>query len=100
MWILCCHKNKLWKQDQSILNIPKVGDWPPIPCYPQQLNYGWICPKCGKVNAPHINSCNCSNITTITYDNGSNLNPAPSILVYEDGKFTINNKEKGNERMD
>lgn len=23
-------------------------------------NYGWICPKCGRVHAPHIDACPCS----------------------------------------
>lgn len=23
-------------------------------------NYGWVCPKCGRVNAPHIDACPCS----------------------------------------
>lgn len=23
-------------------------------------NYGWICPKCGRVNAPHIDACPCA----------------------------------------
>jgi len=22
-------------------------------------NKGWECPKCGKVNAPHVNQCDC-----------------------------------------
>jgi hypothetical protein len=22
--------------------------------------YGWVCPKCGKVNAPWISSCDCN----------------------------------------
>ena len=74
--------NKLWEHDQSILNIPKVGDWPPspqpgdwppspTPCDPlpatnKTTMYGWICPKCGAVLAPHVNSCpHCSPATTI-----------------------------------
>lgn len=24
------------------------------------LPSGWVCPKCGRVNAPHINQCPCS----------------------------------------
>jgi len=23
-------------------------------------NYGWICTRCNKSNAPHVNSCDCS----------------------------------------
>ena len=23
-------------------------------------NYGWICPRCGAVNAPHITQCPCA----------------------------------------
>lgn len=65
--------NKLWQHTQSILEIPQVGDWPvaPMPCdplpnYPSNMNYGWICPKCGSVLAPHVSSCpHCSPATTI-----------------------------------
>lgn len=28
---------------------------PPPPNY----NYGWICPRCYKVHAPHVPSCTC-----------------------------------------
>ena len=66
--------------------IPYIGDWPPGPTitdptpgldnwkpFPIQNDsnkvtgmYGWICPKCGAVLAPHINSCpHCSPATTI-----------------------------------
>jgi ribosomal protein S27AE len=24
-----------------------------------KTNKGWECPKCGKINAPHINQCSC-----------------------------------------
>lgn len=35
------------------------------PMIPYQ--YGWICPKCGSVFAPHISQCpNCSIVTPIT----------------------------------
>ena len=78
--------NKLWKHDQSILGIPQVGDWPFTPTItdpmpgtdnwipysptPNENNkvimYGWVCPKCGAVLAPHVNSCpHCSPATTI-----------------------------------
>lgn len=39
---------------------------PGLPSYPNQPekpsyggSYGWICPKCGKVWAPHVNFCDC-----------------------------------------
>ena len=62
-------KNFNW--DQSILNIPKIEDptpgespyWVPFTPDPFKLNpptkgnYGWICPKCGRVLAPHLDSC-------------------------------------------
>ena len=62
-----------FEHDQSILNIPKVGDWPPAqtPCDPlpatdKTTTYGWICPKCGRALAPHMDSCPyCSVATTI-----------------------------------
>lgn len=70
--------DKLWQHDQSILATPKVGDWPPAPqvgdswpyepeppSYPdisipkKDTPVGWICPKCGRCWAPHVDSCNC-----------------------------------------
>lgn len=75
--------NKLFEHDQSILGtpyigdpppgiIPQIGDWPfaPTPNEPNHIapspNYGWICPKCGRCLAPHVDSCpHCSEPTTI-----------------------------------
>ena len=66
--------DELFKHDQSILGIPQVGDWPPCdpPSYPdiylpdKNSRVGWICPKCGRCLAPHVNSCpHCSEPTTI-----------------------------------
>lgn len=62
------HKESQTGIDNSILNGPQVGDWPPgprigdIPGYPYQGwgQQGWICPKCGRVNAPHADHCPCS----------------------------------------
>lgn len=46
---------------------PQIGDWPPGPQigdtpsagwgWPQ---YGWVCPKCGRVLSPTTSSCPCS----------------------------------------
>lgn len=67
--------NKLWEHDQSILGKPQVGDWPPtptpqdplyIPHSPDTRNYGWICPKCGRSLAPHVDSCPCFNESTLS----------------------------------
>lgn len=69
--------NDVWEHDQSILGkpqvsdwplTPQVGDWPPYnepepPSYPdisipnKTSQVGWICPKCGRSLAPHIDSC-------------------------------------------
>ena len=66
--------SKQWQHDQSILGIPQVGDWPPCdsPSYPdiyiprKESQVGWICPKCGRALAPHVDSCPyCSEATTI-----------------------------------
>lgn len=90
--------NRLWEHDQSILGKPQVGDWPPSPqvgdaplnipqidypnlldeippMYPEvvtpkkDMPIGWICPKCGRGLAPHVDSCPCyqSNNIKITY---------------------------------
>ena len=49
--------------------------------------YGWICPKCGKVNAPHRDFCDCSGglNQNIVYCNGTgnNPNPAPTVPTSE-----------------
>lgn len=82
--------DKRWQHDQSILNIPKVGDWPPgpqvgdAPWWPSEQEppsypditiprkgspVGWICPKCGRCYAPHVSGCSYCNRSSseITY---------------------------------
>ena len=66
---------------ESILNIPKIGDptpgelpyWAPFTPDPfhlnppyKQNNYGWICPKCGRVLAPYVDSCKFCGSGTVT----------------------------------
>lgn len=39
------------------------------------MQYGWVCPKCGKVNAPWKDSCNC--YLNIPYTPPNTPSPAP-----------------------
>lgn len=41
--------------------LPNYPDQPQKPDHGYGGSYGWICPKCGKVWAPHIDFCDCGN---------------------------------------
>ena len=61
---------------RPIINVPRIlgpapGPFdPPLEYPPYEIpNYGqsgWICPRCGSVNAPHIQKCDCSPPTITT----------------------------------
>lgn len=53
-----CKCGHHWNSEEY--NIGNLGGLvnPGPPAYGGQ--YGWICPKCGKVNAPHRDCCDCS----------------------------------------
>lgn len=48
---------------------------------PAIYQYGWVCPKCGRVNAPWKGTCDCSNtgwyVPLVTYQ-------SPSVSPYND----------------
>ena len=100
-------KNFNW--DQSILNIPKIEDptpgespyWTPLTSDPfklnppyKQNNYGWICPKCGRVMAPFVDSCKfcgsgtVTNPITTTNPNTFNLNDYLSKSISDSNSVT------------
>lgn len=48
-------------------------------------HYGWICPRCGKVYAPHIASCDCVNLRVMTDSCGtSGANPNKELYITSD----------------
>lgn len=65
------------------------------------VQYGWACPRCGKVNAPWANQCTChretSTVWCSTTTNNPNLNVKSnnSVTIDKDSSstYTIHNGE-------
>lgn len=38
--------------NEAVLTVPK-SEWTPV------VKYGWMCPRCGKVNSPFTKQCDC-----------------------------------------
>ena len=36
-----------------------MGRWPSYGQLPQAANTGWECPRCHRINAPSVKSCDC-----------------------------------------
>lgn len=45
------------------------------------MQYGWVCPKCGRVNAPHISQCPCNSHSN-TYSSGTVTEPSDVNTTY------------------
>lgn len=56
----------------------KIGDKIEInsPITVEPITYGWICPKCGRVNSPYTTSCDCQKFTVRTIEWEPGIPPA------------------------
>ena len=51
---------------------------------------GWICPRCGKVNAPWVKSCDCKSIIEKTEESYSTITSFPTFIPYpEKWDYTV-----------
>ena len=55
--------------------------------HPQRnIEYGWECPRCGKINAPWITSCDCNQNWSITWT-ANKLNVKPNQTWHENKEW-------------
>lgn len=66
--------------------------------FPQSfgVRYGWVCPRCGKVNSPYVNSCDCNSTNNTITSNGTesiptDINVSPTGTITFDMVDTSNN---------
>lgn len=53
-----CPIKELEKTTQPQLSVkPPAPPSPPVP-----VVMGWMCPRCGRGNAPHVNTCSCKTL--------------------------------------
>lgn len=63
--------DKMMGSDSNTTGATTTSQWPPTcPYQPKQnIEYGWVCPKCGRANAPWVSFCPCNQNWDITWTN-------------------------------